>query len=379
MSNSKFTFRKDAKYNSITANSVINNSSIELKDIYSKYKDSSVSLYNSNGSSVGSGFFIRPPDGFTNGPYVVTCAHVVINGNNIKARDNIYGTITNYNNSGIDRVVKFDIIGIDGAADVAVLRAENSPMYTATELEWGDSRATQIGSTMYIIGNPGGIDHQSVTRGVVRDNQHTDIDGGQPCENILTDSSISGGNSGSPILDINGKVIGILSYGWGGLFDDINGGTAQYILQPVINRIIAGNRGSSEWTDEQGDYTKKGYLGINWKPVTLSRAVLDGYAGTEFKKRGILIEGINGDYGNIKDSDISVGDYITEIDGVILGEGFGQIAPGSITWFKKSGETVEIKYIRPSEGLTENTITVTLADFPNSEDYPLNYGPGYNV
>ena len=329
---------------------------------------------------VGSGFFINETGPNGEKGYVVTAGHCVLKSDTLKDRmTNIYGVITNFNNTGEDKADEFDIIGIDGAADIAIIRPKNLIVtQSQRSLNWGNSRNLTIGNTSLIIGNPSGIDPQSVTKGIIRDNQHTDISGTQPCENILTDTSITGGNSGSPIIDVNGDVIGILTYGFNPPVDDVNGGTSQYILQPVVKQIITGNGSTSTFTDSDGDYTKKGYLGINWEPVGLPHIVEKKLMGSSYALRGIKITNIVSG-GVSTNGNIAVGDWITEIDGNIMGNLEGKIPPGSVTWFKNPGNTVTIKYIPWNEygGAVgtypeEQTTVITLSSFPNSEDYPLN-------
>lgn len=356
-------------------------------NIYFTYEDACVSLLIINPSTNQrggcSGFFIKSTS--TNGPYIVTCAHCSISKGKLKERSRVFALITNFNNNGEDRLVECDIIGIDGASDIAVVRPRGIQYSNSlVELEWGDSRNTKIGSTCYVIGNPYGLDHQSISKGVIRDNKGTEIGGIQPCENIFVDASTSRGNSGSPILDINGKVIGILSFineghspDGDGHANDISGGVSQYIIQHVVENIIKGNGTSSKFTDEDGDYTKKGYLGIDWKPVSMVD-VYDNDGVDTYNVRGIVVESLDPTGGismhreSNTDSWIKEGDWITEIDGVTMGDKENQVSPGSITWFKVNGEKVNIKYVKPSDLEKTYTVEVTLGIFPNENDFPIN-------
>ena len=102
-----------------------------------------------------------------------------------------------------------EIVGIDPSRDLALLDVDGNDLPT---LELGDSDNVEVGDDVYAIGNPYGLDH-TFTTGVVsalgRELQAPDgatIEGG-----IQTDAAINPGNSGGPLLDADGKVIGVNS------------------------------------------------------------------------------------------------------------------------------------------------------------------------
>ena len=346
-------------------------------DAYSELEDGVVSLFTFNNTTnqffYGSGFFTETTDQVGK-YYLVTAAHCIIKGNNInEPMTNIWGIVTNWNNQNIDKVIEFDIVGIDGAADIGVLLAKNTQTSQILKLfKWGNSQNTKIGSSCLVIGNPAGVDHQSITKGVIRDSKHVNSSGSQPCDNMLTDSSISGGNSGSAIINLYGKVIGILTYG-STVADDLNGGTAQYILQHVVEKIIYRD---TTYVDSNNNYTKKGYLGISWTPVSIYD-VISKNVSLPYEIVGIRINSISS-LGPISNTSISIGDWIISLDGIKLGNRENYTSPGSITWLKTSGQTCLVEYISWSSNQGSiYTITVTLGNYPISQDYPLN--SGFNI
>ena len=104
-----------------------------------------------------------------------------------------------------------EIVGIDTATDVALLRI--APGRALPSIEWGDSDAIRVGDWAIAIGNPFGRLDGSVTVGVVsaKGRSNIDVDGVTPLlqDFIQTDASINFGNSGGPLVDAAGRVIGM--------------------------------------------------------------------------------------------------------------------------------------------------------------------------
>ena len=135
--------------------------------------------------------------------------------------------------------------------DIAVLKV-NGQITNHTHLEWGNSRNSIPGDICYVLGDPQGVDAISISKGVVRDNKFTYDNS---IEYLSTDASIYSGNSGSPILDINGKILGIISFTIGD-GNTLGAGASQFIMEYVVNKII----------DNQSDYVGK-ILNINARPI----------------------------------------------------------------------------------------------------------------
>ncbi|PLZ02499.1 serine peptidase [Burkholderia sp. WAC0059] len=137
-------------------------------------------------SGVGSGFILSS-DG-----YVMTNAHVV------DGADNIYVTLTD------KREFKARLIGVDDRTDVAVVKidASNLPVVTI-----GDSNKVRVGEWVVAIGSPFGLEN-TVTAGIVSAKGR---DTGDYLPFIQTDVAVNPGNSGGPLIDMDGEVIGINS------------------------------------------------------------------------------------------------------------------------------------------------------------------------
>ncbi|HTH72835.1 MAG TPA: DegQ family serine endoprotease [Trinickia sp.] len=137
-------------------------------------------------AGVGSGFILSS-DG-----YVMTNAHVVDDA------DTIYVTLTD------KREFKAKLIGVDERTDVAIVKINASDLPTVTI---GDSNKVRVGEWVVAIGSPFGLDN-TVTAGIVSAKGR---DTGDYLPFIQTDVAVNPGNSGGPLIDMQGQVIGINS------------------------------------------------------------------------------------------------------------------------------------------------------------------------
>ena len=138
--------------------------------------------------SMGSGFLISR-DG-----YIVTNNHVVEDAQEIKV-----------NLRGVDKPLTARLVGRDPEVDLALVKIEGVPDLPFLEL--GDSANLKVGAWVLAIGNPFGLQH-TVTAGIVSAKGRV-IGAGPFDDFIQTDASINPGNSGGPLLDMDGKVVGI--------------------------------------------------------------------------------------------------------------------------------------------------------------------------
>jgi putative serine protease PepD len=101
------------------------------------------------------------------------------------------------------------VLGADASKDLALLKVDATNLHA---LSLGDSSTLQVGDNVYAIGNPYGLDH-TLTSGIVSAlNRQIDAPDGTPITGaIQTDAALNPGNSGGPLLDATGKVIGVNS------------------------------------------------------------------------------------------------------------------------------------------------------------------------
>ena len=141
-------------------------------------------------NSLGSGFIISP-DG-----YIVTNNHVIENADTVRVN------IGAKNKK--DDLIDAEVIGSDPETDLALLKikADNLPY-----LKFGDSDTLEVGEWVVAIGSPLGL-HHTVTSGIVSA-KGRNIQSGSYDDYLQTDASINRGNSGGPLLNMEGEVIGI--------------------------------------------------------------------------------------------------------------------------------------------------------------------------
>jgi S1-C subfamily serine protease len=147
----------------------------------------------SSGAATGSGFVIDDEG------HILTNAHVVEGADKIQVE---------IGEDGEPRDA--ELVGMDPSSDVALLDVEEND--DLTPLELGDSSGVQVGDPVVAIGNPFGLD-RTVTSGIVsaKQRQIQAPNGFSISDVIQTDAAVNPGNSGGPLLDAGGRVIGINS------------------------------------------------------------------------------------------------------------------------------------------------------------------------
>ncbi|MDP9422090.1 MAG: Do family serine endopeptidase [Pseudomonadota bacterium] len=212
--------------------------------------------------SLGSGFIISP-DG-----YVVTNNHLIQGVNGSGTVDSVTITLSDR------REFPARIIGRDSASDLALLKIEGSNL---PYVNWGDSNRARVGDWVVAIGNPYGLGG-TVTAGIISA-LHRGITGiGAYDRYIQTDASINMGNSGGPMFDMAGNVIGINSALISPTGASVGIGLAipAEAAKPVIDALRRGQR------------PQRGYLGVGLQPLDENIAAALGLA----KDRGELVRSV---------------------------------------------------------------------------------------
>ncbi len=166
---------------------------LSLTEIYEKVSPSvvGVSSTTASGSATGTGIILSE-DG-----YILTCAHVVEDATSIAIVDS---DMNQY---------EATLIGEDSQSDIAVLKIDAEGL-TAAEL--GTSGNLKVGEAAIVIGNPLGYDlYGSMSVGIVSGLNRTLNVNGKDMTLIQTDASVNSGNSGGPMVNASGQVIGIIS------------------------------------------------------------------------------------------------------------------------------------------------------------------------
>ena len=233
-----------------------------------------------NMTGLGSGFIISSEG------YVVTNNHVISGADQI----------TVIFNNGIDEVPA-ESVGTDPKTDIAVLKIDPDKV-DIKNINWGDSGSSRVGDIVLAIGNPLGLGG-TVTSGIIS-SINRDIGGGPYVDFIQTDAPINRGNSGGPLFNLDGEVIGINSMiisqtgGSVGLGFSIPSNTAKLIVEQIISFGQA----------------KRGWLGVQIQDLTPEFSESLDYDSTD----GAFVSSVSPESPAAK-SNIQAGDIIIEFDG----------------------------------------------------------------
>ncbi len=229
-------------------------------------------------SSLGSGFIISE-DGT-----VVTNNHVIANAEDIIVRIK-------------DKEYKATVIGADPYADIAVLKINTNEKFTP--VKFGDSDKARVGDWVVAIGNPFGLGG-TVTSGIISA-RNRDINLTRYDDFIQTDASINQGNSGGPLFNLDGDVVGIntaiIAPGQAGSIG-IGFAIPANAASNVIDQLI-----------KFGE-TRRGWLGVRIQQVTKEIAEVENLK----KPQGALVASVS-DKSPAAKAGIKPGDIILEFDG----------------------------------------------------------------
>ena len=151
-------------------------------------------------------FEIYPEEGAGSGFIIDGEGRILTNYHVVDGADSIEVTVND------DQVFPASVVGVDPRNDIAVLKID-APAELIVPVEFGDSAAVQVGQRAIAIGNPFGQFGRTLTTGVISAlNRTLELDDGRTINGIIqTDAAINRGNSGGPLLDSAGRVIGINS------------------------------------------------------------------------------------------------------------------------------------------------------------------------
>lgn len=235
--------------------------------------------------SLGSGFIISS-DG-----YVVTNNHVISPPDTRAKLESITVTLpdgTEY---------EADLVGADAASDLAVLKIRANTTFPF--VTFGDSSAARVGDWVVAIGNPFGLGG-TVTSGIISAVYRNTGQGGAYDRYIQTDASINRGNSGGPLFDMRGNVIGINNAIFSPSGGSVGIGFAipAEIAAPIVEQLKAGRE------------IERGYLGVGLAPINEDFAASLGLD----KRRGEFVQTVQDDSPAAR-AGLKPGDIITKVNG----------------------------------------------------------------
>ena len=254
--------------------------------------------------------------------HVVTNHHVVANGTSFEVR---FSDGSTYD---------AELVGSDPSTDLAVLKVD-APADVLAPLALGSSDAVEIGDGVVAIGSPYGLE-ETITNGIVSalDRTIESTNGYSIPGTIQTDAAINHGNSGGPLLDARGRVIGVNSQ----IESESGGNTGigfaipSNTVRSVADQIVA------------GDPVEHAYLGVSLDDSTEPQgarvgAVTDGSPAAEAR--------------------LQAGDVVTSFEG---GEIEGATDLTSAVSAQQPGNEVKLTYVRTGD---ERTVRVTLGTRPS--------------
>ena len=276
-------------------------------------------------SALGSGFIIDE-----NG-IVITNNHV------IQGADDIIVRVDG------DKEFKAEVLGADPLSDIAVLKLDTKEKFKP--VKFGDSDKARIGDWVIAIGNPFGLGG-TVTSGIISARNRS-IGLTRYEDYIQTDASINQGNSGGPLFNMDGDVIGINTAILGrsgsiGIGFSIPSNSAKIVIDQLI---------------EFGE-TKRGWLGVRIQDVTKEIAEVEQLD----KPRGALVASVAENSPSAK-AGVKAGDIILEFDG----EKINEMKELPIIVARTAvGKKVKVKIWRNKKEITKN---ITLGRLETSEDF----------
>lgn len=311
-----------------------------MEDAIDKVYDSvlCIEVLNDNGDtlSTGTGFVYAKDDKYG---YVLTNAHVVSGGSNTQA------TLSN------NKVVKLTILGTDSYTDLAVLRMDSKDVLQVASI--GTSENMEVGNTVFTVGSPMGATYAgTVTKGILSGKDR--LVETSTSNNLLnsesyivkvlqTDAAISPGNSGGPLVNLAGDVIGITSLKL--VDEEVEGMGFAIPIEDAMNYVD---------TLEKGETIQRPMMGVQIIDLT-NKYVLYRYGINvdDSIESGVMLMEVSNGY-PAADAGLKDGDVITEING----EKVSTTSEFKYELYKHSvGDTIEVTYIRDGK---EKKTNVTL-------------------
>jgi serine protease Do len=278
---------------------------------------------------VGSGFIVDAKG------YILTNQHVVQGATRITVRLQ----------SGEE--LRGEIVGMDEETDVAVIKVKASHDLPTVKL--GDSNSAQVGDWVLAIGSPFGLD-QTVTAGIISKLQRETPFFSSFQQFLQTDAAINRGNSGGPLVNMRGEVIGINSQiatstgDYNGIGFALPANEADFVYRQIL---LLGK-------------VRRGYLGIN--PESVKEQFARVYGLPEAK--GAVVIDMPAKEGPAAKAGIQVNDVLVEFNGQPIANAQDLIVKVAGS---QVGATVPLVYLREIGGKMERrTTNVTLGERPSS-------------
>lgn len=259
--------------------------------------------------------------------YVLTNRHVIADGEDI--------TITLSDGRRVPAIV----VGMDELTDIALLRVDADRLMP---IAWGDSDRCKVGSPVWAVGSPFGLD-RTITFGILSGKHRMVRTSNQYQDFMQSDVAVNPGNSGGPLVDARGTLVGINTAIVGDTYQGVSFSIPSNVAKQVYERLRATGR------------VERGWLG-----VALSEVPDDQLVGDDPRVRGALVSGMTDPSSPAAIAGLEMGDLILEVGDNRISD-IGHLM--RIIGDSMSGSIVRLGIVRGDETLE---IKVTLGSRPTT-------------
>lgn len=207
-----------------------------------------------------------PTEGQGSGVVMDASGFVLTNNHVIRGATDIYVSLAD------GRKVRASVVGRDGPTDLAVLKIDAEKL---TPAAWGDSESLEPGALVWAVGSPFGLE-RSITAGILSAKHRSGLNGNREQDFLQTDAAVNPGNSGGPLVDASGKVIGINTAIVGEAYQGISFAIPSSTARTIYNRL------------KTDGVVRRGWLGVHLEEMTAQRAIDAGLP----RQMGVLVMGI---------------------------------------------------------------------------------------
>ena len=293
-------------------------------DFFNSKKDGGGARQERKVSSLGSGFVIDGKEGL-----IVTNVHV------IEGADEIVANFADGSKLKVEKV-----LGRDPKTDLALLKV--APKKTLPSVKFGNSDAIRVGDWVLAIGNPFGLGG-SVTVGIISAKAR-DINSGPYDDYLQTDAAINKGNSGGPLFNMDGDVVGVNT----AIISPTGGSIGIGFAVPAETAISVIDQ-LKQWGE-----VRRGWLGVNVSTVTEDLATQLGVK----ENVGAHVSSVANNSPAAK-SGLEAGDVIMKFDGkdITSMRGLPRVVAQTPV-----GKSVDVEYVRKGQKRTAKVVVARLAD-----------------
>ena len=263
--------------------------------------------------------------------YLLTNRHVIANG------EEIYVTL------GDGRRLKAAIVGTDKQTDLAVLKVEADGLIP---IVWGDSDRCRVGSPVWAVGSPFGLD-QTVTFGILSGKHRLIEDSTHYQDFMQSDVAVNPGNSGGPLVDARGTLVGINTAIVGESYQGVSFAVPSNVAKQVYERL-----------------KEIGRVDRGWLGVRLSDVEDDNLIGGDLRVRGAVVSGLTNEFSPAAVAGLKLGDHILTVDNKAVRDlpHLMRLIGGSL-----AGSDITLEVVRDGTPLT---VTVLLGARPDLLNQP---------